>query len=51
MIQERLKKVEDIKHSVELNKVSLKLQCTVYVSSADTDNHPIMLDTNIGKPD
>lgn len=51
MIQERLKKVEDIKHSVELNKVSLNLQHTVYVSSDGTANQPIMLDRNLGKPD
>lgn len=48
MIQERLKKVEHIKHSVELNKVSLNLQRTVYVSSAGTANDIIILDRTLG---
>lgn len=50
MIQERLQKVEDIKHCIELNKVSLNSQHADYVSSAGIDDHLVMLDRGLDKP-
>lgn len=44
MIQERLKKVEDIKHSINLNKVSLNVQPKAYVF-----NLTIILYRHLGK--